>query len=114
MVTDNIFQLSPYAMSLPITEKLKYCEKLAAVNSNQCFFVIHQQYWTKTKDQMKSLVKHTDRNKFILYLIYKEYKLDGKPIEFVKSIQSFHRLKDGHLRRLRDNCEVVGNTNMTL
>jgi|LakMenEpi03Aug12_release.lakeMendotaPanAssembly.Ray.scaffolds.fasta_scaffold363295_1 hypothetical protein len=99
MVTDpQSFQLSPYAVSLPINEKLKYCDKLAAVNSKQCFFIIHQQYWTKTKDQMKSLVKHTDRNQLLFYFIYKECKLDGKPIECVKSIQSFIRFKDGHLR----------------
>lgn len=88
MVVDHKdVELSQYGLSLPIIEKSKYCEKLASVNSRQCFFMVHSQYWTGKKAELKALVKQTDRNHLYFYLVYKECKLDGKPIESVKSIE---------------------------
>ncbi len=42
--------------------------------------MVHSQYWTGKKDRLKALVKKTDRNHLFFYLVYKECKLDGKPI----------------------------------
>lgn len=43
-------------------------------------------------------MKKTDRNELFYYLIYRECKLDGKPIESVKSLDSHVKFVDGYLR----------------
>ena len=98
MLNISDFDLSVYAANMPHKEKLNYCGKLSSVNSFQCFYKIHQQYWTDTEQKLKSLVKMTDRNDLFFYFIYKDCNLDGKQQKSVKSIQSFHRFLSGHLR----------------
>ena len=92
------FVLSDYASKLSDSDKLKYCEKLASINTQQCPFKINKQYWTETEKDLKCLVKNTTRWDLVLYLIYKESILDGKPIESVKSLDSYKKFAVGYLR----------------
>jgi len=51
------FSLSDYASKLSDSDKLKYCEKLASINTLHCHFKINKQYWTETEKDLKCLEK---------------------------------------------------------
>ena len=93
--------LSAYALGLPPEEKLSYIQKLQSVGLIQCPFKTQPQFWTKKKEDFKSLVKQTDRNDLIFFLIYKPNSKKSpsateKPIECVKSLDSYKKYIDGY------------------
>ena len=96
--------LSAYALGLPPEEKLSYIQKLQSVGLIQCPFKTQPQFWTKKKEDFKSLVKQTDRNDLIFFLIYKPNSKKSpsateKPIECVKSLDSYKKYIAGYLIR---------------
>jgi hypothetical protein len=94
--------LSAYALGLPLEEKLSYIQKLWNVRLIQCPFKTQPQFWTKKKEDFKSLLKQTDRNDRIFFLMYKPNSTKSprateKPIECVKSLESYKKYIDGYL-----------------
>ena len=92
------FDLSDYGISLIQYDKLSYCEKLSILCLNQCPFKTPQLYWTKTKDQLKSLVKKTTRNDLFCYFAFRQIHLQGDASENVKSMASYVKFFYGYLR----------------
>jgi hypothetical protein len=109
--------LSAYALGLPPEEKLSYIQKLQSVGLIQCPFKTQPQFWTKKKEDFKSLVKQTDRNDLIFFLIYKPNSKKSpsateKPIECVNSLDSYKKyiaeyLRDTSAMKLPNGKSVV-------
>ncbi len=91
------FDLSDYGISLNQSDKLSYCNKLSELTLNQCPFKTPQLYWTKTKVELKSLVKHTTRNDLFAYFAFRQIHVQGESIGNVKSMESHMKFVDGYL-----------------
>jgi hypothetical protein len=88
MVDVSKFDLSDYGLSLIHSDKLSYCKKLSELSLYQCPFKTPQLYWTKNKDEFKSLVKQTSRNDLFCYFAFRQTHVQGESIENVKSMES--------------------------
>ena len=87
-----------YSMALPTIEKLSYCKKLCGLDLKQCPFKTAKLYWTKTKEELKSLVKKCTRNDLIFYFVYEKVVVQVEVVENWKSLDSHVKFVNGYLR----------------
>lgn len=111
MMDFSKFDLSDYGISLNQSDKLSYCNKLSGLSLNQCPFKTPQLYWTKTKVELKSLVKHTTRNDLFAYFAFRQIHVQGESIGNVKSMESHMKFVDGYLR---DICTLKISNGMVI
>ena len=83
------FDLSEYSMALPTIEKLSYCKKLSGLDLKQCPFKTEKLYWTKTKEELKSLVKKCTRNDLIFYFVYENSLSISRLVLVIKFLSLF-------------------------
>ena len=92
------FDLSEYSMALPTIEKLSFCKKLSGLDLKQCPFKTEKLYWTKTKEELKSLVKKCTRNDLIFYFVYEKVVVQLEVVANWKSLDSHVKFVNGYLR----------------
>lgn len=92
------FDLSEYSMALPTIEKLSYCKKLCGLDLKQCPFKTAKLYWTKTKEELKSLVNKCTRNDLFFYFVYEKVVVQVEVVENWKSLDSHVKFVNGYLR----------------